>query len=303
MFKWANCNHVYCTKCAITNINVSLSYCNKLPRCKVEISQSENFITRCNQLLANIGASRLRQVTLKRYQFNRRRKNSILSSDGKDYLITGYIKSILNTTTTFIPMNIISLMFDFYSLIYHMNIPCESCKHTGIKYRLCGNCNGEGYNILDCESCKTSPGICIYNYFIDCSHCNGSGECMIDCACDGCEGYGSFTSNCAICNGLGICIICGGSGFNCGGCVLLKGICMKCQGTGTQQIACIICNGSGKYKIKQTCYDCNGNGKILQSTICNTCQGLGIYKLNCTVCDNSSGMIAYKCPDCNGEKE
>jgi len=105
--------------------------------------------------------------------------------------------------------------------------------------------------------------------------------------CFKCEGTGTITLECKVCQGKGE----------------YEGQCNYCNGTGTIQLEakqCFACAGSGKHN-GQTCLRCSGTGnfKPAVSRPCHKCQGSGRFSASCRKCEGK-GSFSVTCRKCNG---
>ena len=117
---------------------------------------------------------------------------------------------------------------------------CLSSAQTRIT-TTCTSCNGRGYTAI-CSMCggrgammtMFGPAPCV---------CFGAGKQI----CFSCEGRGVITmTQCDLCNGLGSCSCCHGSGF----------LTHKGENNQTVKTPCPVCKGNGK------CDNCNGSGYL-----------------------------------------
>jgi len=202
------------------------------------------------------------------------------------------------------------------------SVPCQNCSGTGII--VCYGCDGTGFEWsvpgTVCSDCGGTGKIaCVpcdsAGHFI-CSDCGGTGGSPV--ACDSCEGTGIY--GCIECYGLGVCPICGGSGYSkiaggnkwsCYRCGTGEkndppgtGVCPTCGGIGG--VACPFCGGTG---VDPTtgCPTCGGTGSIICADCggagynhCATCGGKGAIGGFSRICPICSGGGTRVCPYCNG---
>lgn len=120
---------------------------------------------------------------------------------------------------------------------------CDNCHGSGLEYRTCAFCNGEGYRECD---------FCLGKKMVRCNMCQGSGEVF----CAHCHGKGGVKvkdewRECQWCGGKGTpeCVECKGTGTK---------VCWKCEGAG--RYVCNQCNGDRVNKWQ--CHVCGGTGKV-----------------------------------------
>ena len=121
---------------------------------------------------------------------------------------------------------------------------CNNCEGSGLEYRSCAFCGGEG--IRECD-------FCLGKKMVRCNDCGGTGKVF----CVHCNGRGGVNTK----NGWRDCNWCDGQGTP---------ACERCKETG--QIVCWKCSGVGHYE----CNQCHGD-KVLQWQ-CHVCGGTGLSK-------------------------
>ena len=121
---------------------------------------------------------------------------------------------------------------------------CDNCHGSGLEYRDCAFCKGEGYRECD---------FCLGKKMVRCNDCGGEGKIF----CAHCRGKGGVQVK----DNWRECQWCGGKGTP---------ECEKCKTTG--QIVCWKCEGAGKY----VCNQCNGSK--VNKWQCHVCSGTGKVK-------------------------
>lgn len=121
---------------------------------------------------------------------------------------------------------------------------CENCHGSGLEYRTCAFCQGEGYR--ECDFCLGKKmvrcNMCQGSGEVVCAHCRGKGGVKVKDewrVCQWCDGKG--TPECEECKGTGtkVCWKCDGAG---------KYLCNQCHGDKVTQWQCHVCGGTGKVK-------------------------------------------------------
>lgn len=145
---------------------------------------------------------------------------------------------------------------------------CDNCHGSGLEYRECAFCKGEGYR--ECDFCLGKKivrcNMCQGAKQVTCAHCNGRGGTKIKDEwreCQWCGGQG--TPECEECKGTGtkVCWKCEGAG---------RYVCNQCKGDKVNQWQCHVCGGTGKVKaqsqtVTSTYTDDNGYSGTVQVQI------------------------------------
>lgn len=145
---------------------------------------------------------------------------------------------------------------------------CDNCHGSGLEYRTCAFCKGEGYR--ECDFCLGKKivrcNMCQGAKQVTCAHCNGRGGTKIKDEwreCQWCGGQG--TPECEECKGTGtkVCWKCKGEG---------QYVCNQCKGDKVNQWQCHVCGGTGKVKaqsqtVTSTYTDDNGYSGTVQVQI------------------------------------
>lgn len=124
---------------------------------------------------------------------------------------------------------------------------CERCHGSGLDYRPCAFCGGQGTR--ECDFCLGKKMVrcndCGGTGQVFCVHCNGRGGVQIKDewrTCQWCGGQG--TPDCERCKKTGQ-IVC----WKCGGAGLYE--CNQCHGDRVTQWQCPQCSGTGKVKVQE----------------------------------------------------
>eukprot|EP01084_Bolivina_argentea_P239157 401970_1 len=122
--------HFYCTTCALTIINQSLSLYNQAPKC---------IVSTCNQPF-NISSSKIINSKLfEQYDVNIKQYNH------DKYLLYAYIRQNKNNIKLF-PVDIIELINSFYKLILITKMSCDNCYNSTYNKQIeCNKCESNGY--------------------------------------------------------------------------------------------------------------------------------------------------------------
>ena len=145
---------------------------------------------------------------------------------------------------------------------------CDNCHGSGLEYRTCAFCKGEGYR--ECDFCLGKKivrcNMCQGAKQVTCAHCNGRGGTKIKDEwreCQWCGGVG--TPECEECKGTGtkVCWKCKGEG---------QYVCNQCKGDKVNQWQCHVCGGTCKVKaqsqtVTSTYTDDNGYSGTVQVQI------------------------------------
>lgn len=159
------------------------------------------------------------------------------------------------------------------------------------KQRTCPTCNGDGFDDVDVESCTHCDGTGKVQGLVDCTKCKATGKVMVLNKCRTCNGYGINMNNCPDCNA---------TGFQEDG----KTPCETCSGKRYVQAPCRECNGAKQMEYEETCPDCKGLKKVLETPkTCPVCEGTTVVDHegtvvltfhDCAKC-NGTGKVSYEC--------
>eukprot|EP01083_Nonionella_stella_P023268 64341_1 len=269
-------SHFYCNSCVARLMTQSLSLLNEMPTCIVpECNEPFKFtITQSISLNAFLSFPyQAQKINIKQYQADAR-------------LVHGYIRQKSQNNHSLMPLDLISIIHDFYKLVCYTLLDCTSCYSVGYHTKPCSKCDARGYTEL-CLQCvngqitsKTSE---------PCPSCGGFGHRVSTRLCEcGCLHDQSKEIACNACDGWGIRRVAG-----------RRGECASCDGTGRTP-RCVICLGIGTICTVDDCELCKGERVVSTVTTCGVCLGSGNHTQKCTQCSGKGTCNERVCYDCNG---